>query len=118
MFRQLIAIFREQTHYSKAINFDHKIYGVTVPSVLTTSHLYYTYSHKSTERYGFYGVYGILRVKSVLQFSYNSHLHNLTIPQFYYATGYFNAVAQWLRCCATNRKVARSIPDGVIGIFH
>ena len=29
-----------------------------------------------------------------------------------------SAVAQWLRCCATNRKVAGSIPDGVIGIFH
>ena len=28
------------------------------------------------------------------------------------------AVAQWLRCRATNRKVAGSIPDGVIGIFH
>ena len=28
------------------------------------------------------------------------------------------AVAQWLRCCATNRKVSGSIPDGVIGIFH
>ena len=28
------------------------------------------------------------------------------------------AVAQWLRCCATNRKLAGSIPDGVIGIFH
>ena len=28
------------------------------------------------------------------------------------------AVAQWLRCCATNRKVAGSISDGVIGIFH
>ena len=28
------------------------------------------------------------------------------------------AVAQWLRCCVTNRKVAVSIPDGVIGIFH
>jgi len=28
------------------------------------------------------------------------------------------AVAQWLRCCATNPKVAGSIPDGVIGIFH
>jgi hypothetical protein len=27
-------------------------------------------------------------------------------------------VAQWLRCCATNRKVVGSIPDGVIGIFH
>ena len=28
------------------------------------------------------------------------------------------AVAQWLRRCATNRKVAGSIPAGVIGIFH
>ena len=28
------------------------------------------------------------------------------------------AVARWLRCCATNRKVAGSIPGGVIGIFH
>ena len=28
------------------------------------------------------------------------------------------AVAQWLRCCATNRKVAGSIKDGVTGIFH
>jgi hypothetical protein len=27
-------------------------------------------------------------------------------------------VAQWVRYCATNRKVAGSIPDGVIGIFH
>jgi hypothetical protein len=33
-----------------------------------------------------------------------------------YVTG--AAVAQWLRYCATNRKVAGSIPDGVIGIFH
>ena len=38
-----------------------------------------------------------------------------------YCTGISNtgtAVAQWLRCCATNRKVSASIPDGVIGIFH
>jgi len=28
------------------------------------------------------------------------------------------AVARWLRCCATNRKVAVLIPDGVTGIFH
>ena len=28
------------------------------------------------------------------------------------------AVAQWLRCCATNRNVTGSIPDGVIGDFH
>ena len=26
-------------------------------------------------------------------------------------------MAQWLRCCATNRKVAGSIPDGAIGIL-
>ena len=26
-------------------------------------------------------------------------------------------VAQWLRCCATSRKVSGSIPDGVIEIF-
>ena len=28
------------------------------------------------------------------------------------------AVAQWLKYCATNRKVGGSIADGVIGIFH
>jgi hypothetical protein len=28
------------------------------------------------------------------------------------------AVAQWLRYCATNRKVPGSIPDGITGIFH
>ena len=27
------------------------------------------------------------------------------------------AVAQWLRRCSTNRKVAVSIPDGVSGFF-
>ena len=33
-------------------------------------------------------------------------------------SGQGTAVAQWLRCCATNREVAGSVPDGVIGIFH
>jgi hypothetical protein len=28
------------------------------------------------------------------------------------------AMTQWLRHCATNRKVAGSNPDSVIGIFH
>ena len=41
--------------------------------------------------------------------------HNIII--LYYST-WWTAVAQWLRCCATNRKVAGSIPDGVTGIFH
>jgi len=26
-------------------------------------------------------------------------------------------VAQWLRCCVTNRKVAGSIPAGISGLF-
>jgi hypothetical protein len=29
-----------------------------------------------------------------------------------------HAVAQWLRNCATNRKVTGSILDGVTGFFH
>jgi hypothetical protein len=28
------------------------------------------------------------------------------------------AAAQWIRFCATNRKVAVSIPDGVVGFFR
>ena len=28
------------------------------------------------------------------------------------------AIAHWLRCCATNRKVVGSIPVGISGIFH
>ena len=41
---------------------------------------------------------------------YICHLINL---QFTLGT----EVAQWLRCCATNRKVAGSIPAGVSGFF-
>ena len=35
-----------------------------------------------------------------------------------HAGGGEGAVEQWLRRCATNRKVAGSIPAGVTGIFH
>ena len=44
----------------------------------------------------------------------------LKLPQKYLEVPDFlwTAVAQWLRCRATNRKVAGSIPIGVIGIFH
>ena len=38
-----------------------------------------------------------------------THTHTYTLG---------TAVAQLLRCCATNRRVAGSIPDGVTGIFH
>jgi len=36
---------------------------------------------------------------------------------FYPFQHIYTAVAQWLRCCATNRKVAGSIPAGVNGFF-
>jgi hypothetical protein len=58
-------------------------------------------------------------------FSITSYFH--ISPSFYnfnvfvtYVNGLYwgHAVAQWLRHCATNRKVAGSIPDGVFGIFH
>ena len=39
-------------------------------------------------------------------------------PAYGYHITMGTAVAQWLRCCATNRKVAGSIPDGVVLIFH
>jgi len=36
---------------------------------------------------------------------------------FYYVRFTGTAVAQWLRCCATNQNVAGSIPSGVSGFF-
>ena len=39
---------------------------------------------------------------------------NIPGTHFFWGT----AVAHWLRCCVTNRKVAGSIPAGVVGIFH
>ena len=41
---------------------------------------------------------------------------NKVIIEYYNTIVLGTAVAQWLRCCATNRKVAGSIPDGVIDI--
>ena len=41
-----------------------------------------------------------------------------SIPLCYVHFLWGTAVAKWLRCCATNRKVAGSIPAGGIGIFH
>jgi len=43
-------------------------------------------------------------------------MKHLNYKLYYQQLG--TAVAQWIRYCATNRKVAGSIPDGVIGIFH
>jgi hypothetical protein len=50
-----------------------------------------------------------------LQVSTVLHLRSLWHRYYHYGG---TELAQWLRYCATNRKVAGSIPDGVIGIFH
>jgi len=42
-------------------------------------------------------------------------LHSWCFQSLLYSLG--TEVAQWLRCCATNRKVAGLIPAGVIGLF-
>jgi len=48
--------------------------------------------------------------------SYDKEENAVIFRQYFVNTG--SAVAQWLRYCATNRKVTGSIPDGVIEIFH
>ena len=44
--------------------------------------------------------------------------HTCPLNYYTYLTQWGAAVAQWLRCCATNRKVAGSTPDGFIVIFQ
>jgi hypothetical protein len=50
-----------------------------------------------------------------------SYSHMYAVPAYIWESNwnpnYSTAVAQWLRCCDTNRKVAGSIPAGVIGFF-
>ena len=48
----------------------------------------------------------------------NSLVHHNKVKLYMALQKSGTTVAQWLRCCATNRKVAGSIPDGVNGIFH
>jgi len=45
----------------------------------------------------------------------STQLQVTNISIYYHDKG--NGVAQWLRCCATNRKVTGSIPVGVSGFF-
>jgi len=57
------------------------------------------------------------RDKKRKDFRYSDIRNKIIIWGFIFQCG-ATAVAQWLRCCATNLKVAGSIPGGVIGIFH
>ena len=55
----------------------------------------------------------------LLQLSFCNHRLRIFISLYFikYSLHWGTEVAQWLRCYATNRKVAGSIPDGVIGLF-
>jgi len=64
------------------------------------------------------------RFSSTITFAFNkgfstSTLANSKLFILLQLRNYFEetAVAQWLRCCATNRKVAGSIPAGVSGFY-
>ena len=56
---------------------------------------------------------------SYFTFSESVSVRHVVLCYFIYIIIYhhYPAVAQWLRCCATNRKVAGSIPSGVSGFF-
>jgi hypothetical protein len=54
----------------------------------------------------------------IIRIYHDGRSHEWQLNEAIYAYYLGTAVAQWLRCCATNRKVAGSIPDGDIGIFH
>jgi len=57
--------------------------------------------------------------RQVVNESLNGLQNVAELLQIYFSSseGKGTAIAQWLRCCATNRKVAGSIPAGVIGFF-
>jgi hypothetical protein len=61
-------------------------------------------------------ILSVLMVFQILSRQISRQLFKLHHTQLLTYLG--TALAQWLRYCATNRKVAGSIPDGVIGIFH
>jgi hypothetical protein len=65
------------------------------------------------------GNFGLMKMGQLVQRSWLSLLYFLKgIKEKKNLATNGIAVAQWLRYCATNRKVTGSIPDGVIGIFR
>jgi len=51
---------------------------------------------------------------------YQNNVIGISVLRYFLETYLYirgTAVAQWLRCCATNRKVAGSIPATVSGFF-
>jgi len=58
-----------------------------------------------------------LRISAATTSSHDMYTGNFTLNFITCIIRLGTMVALWLRCCATNRKVAGSIPAGVIGFF-
>jgi hypothetical protein len=66
-------------------------------------------------------VYGESLLALIIEIYYDARSYehqNMSNSMYVGTLSSGTAVAQWLRYCATNRKVAGSIPDGVIGNFY
>jgi len=59
-----------------------------------------------------------LKMKVFQIYIIDIYIYIYTHTQIYIYIYMGTALAQWLRCRATNWKVAGSIPAGVTGIFH
>jgi hypothetical protein len=57
--------------------------------------------------------FSVVHIRNTASFSYGSQ-HDTILKSIVLRV----EVAQWLRHCGTNRKVAGSIPKGFTGIFH
>jgi len=55
---------------------------------------------------------------TIVEGSHIVHVAAFTLIFLYLTEEWGTAVAQWLSCCTTNRKVAGSIAAGIIGILH
>ena len=80
-------------------------FAFVIQTTLKTSTI--TYTSRVTKLYEWFGTNSTV---SYLHESIYNFLHRTTFNKG-------TAVAQWLRCCATNQKDAGSIPSGVIGFF-
>ena len=59
-----------------------------------------------------------LYLKTSLNFNNNISVFDFNFVFKIFPLSLKSAVAQWLRCCATNWKVAGSIPAGISGFFN
>jgi hypothetical protein len=93
------------------LSFRYDIIIIVIILVITFKHGIYNYIPETNHVTAVYSVATVLYLQFVLNVMLLSMLNMLCTLTL------GTAVAQWLRYCATNQKVAGSIPDGVMGYF-